>query len=153
MKLYEIDEAILACIDTETGEIIDEARLDELEIEYNTKIENVGLWIKDLNAEAKAIKEEVDSLNGRRKVAENKANSLKEYLRYALDGQKFKTPKLSVSYRKSKSVNIISQGDIPEEYLKYAEPTVNKTEVKKAIEQGQVVPGAEIVENQSIQIK
>lgn len=153
MKLYEIDEAILACIDTETGEIIDEARLDELEIEYNTKIENVGLWIKDLNAEAKAIKEEVDSLNGRRKVAENKANSLKEYLRYALDGQMFKTPKLSVYYRKSKSVNIISQGDIPEEYLKYAEPTVNKTEVKKAIEQGQVVPGAEIVENQSIQIK
>lgn len=153
MKLYEIDEAILACIDTETGEIIDEARLDELEIEYNTKIENVGLWIKDLNAEAKAIKEEVDSLNGRRKVVENKANSLKEYLRYALDGQKFKTPKLSVSYRKSKSVNIVSQEAIPEEYLKSGEPTVNKTEVKKAIEQGQVVPGAEIVENQSIQIK
>ena len=42
MKLYEIDEAILNCIDTETGEIIDADQLDKLTMERDTKIENVA---------------------------------------------------------------------------------------------------------------
>ena len=56
MKLYEIENAILECIDTETGEVIDIERLNELQMERETKIENVACWIKDLKAEAEAIK-------------------------------------------------------------------------------------------------
>ena len=47
MTLYEIDNAILECIDLETGEIIDTDKLDALQLERETKIENVALWIKD----------------------------------------------------------------------------------------------------------
>ena len=47
MTLYEIDNAILDCIDLETGEIIDVDKLNELQLEKETKIENVALWIKD----------------------------------------------------------------------------------------------------------
>ena len=43
MKLYEIDEAIMACIDAETGEIIDADKLDKLTMERDAKIENVDL--------------------------------------------------------------------------------------------------------------
>ena len=88
MKLYEIDEAILNCIDTETGEIIDADQLDKLQMERDTKLENVACWIKDLKAEAEAIKTEKQILANRQKVAENKAESLKKYLAYALDGKK-----------------------------------------------------------------
>lgn len=52
MKLYEINEAILGCIDQETGEVIDPEKLDALTMERETKLENVALWIKDLKAEA-----------------------------------------------------------------------------------------------------
>ena len=58
MKLYEIDNAILDCIDLETGEVIDTERLDALNMERDAKVENVACWIKDLMAEANAIKVE-----------------------------------------------------------------------------------------------
>ena len=51
MKLYEIDEQILNCIDQETGEILDTEKLEQLQIDRNDKIENLILWIKDLKAE------------------------------------------------------------------------------------------------------
>ena len=55
MKLYEIDEAILNCIDTETGEIIDADQLDKLTMERDTKIENVACWIKDLKGRGRGF--------------------------------------------------------------------------------------------------
>ena len=51
MTLYEIDDAILNCIDEETGEIIDAEQLDKLYMEKEEKLENIALWIKDLKAE------------------------------------------------------------------------------------------------------
>ena len=38
MKLYEIDNAILDCIDLETGEVIDTERLDALNMERSKRI-------------------------------------------------------------------------------------------------------------------
>ena len=56
MTIYDIDNAILECIDMETGEIIDTDKLNELELERESKIEGVACWIKDLKAEAEALK-------------------------------------------------------------------------------------------------
>ena len=53
--LYEIDNDILACVDKETGEIVDTEKLESLEIEREKKIEGVILWRKDLMAEAEAV--------------------------------------------------------------------------------------------------
>lgn len=41
-SLYEIEQSILDCIDTETGEIIDAEKLNELMLEKEVKIENVA---------------------------------------------------------------------------------------------------------------
>ena len=56
MTIYEIDQAIMECVDIETGEIIDTEQLDKLQMERDTKLENVACWIKELTAEAEAIK-------------------------------------------------------------------------------------------------
>lgn len=56
--LYEIDSAVMACVDEETGEILDEERLDTLLMERNRKLEGVALWIKNLESDAAAIKAE-----------------------------------------------------------------------------------------------
>ena len=58
MKLYEINEQIMACIDSETGELIDPNKLKDLQIAKDEKLENLALWYKDLLAEANALKEE-----------------------------------------------------------------------------------------------
>lgn len=153
MKLYEIDQAILNCIDLETGEIIDTEQLDKLTMEREAKLENVACWIKELKAEAEALKAEKMAFAERQKVAENKMESLKKYLAYALDGQAFKTVRASVTFRKSQAVEIADIYKLDENYLKYKEPEADKTAIKEAIKQGKTVTGATLVENTSVIIK
>ena len=50
MNIYDIDKAIEACVDTETGEIIDGEKLDALQMERAAKIEGVACWVKNLPA-------------------------------------------------------------------------------------------------------
>lgn len=151
MTIYEIQEQILDCIDLETGEI-DEERLNALEMEKEQKLENVALWYKDLIAEGKAIKEEEQALKKRRESSENKAESLKRYLKYWLGGEKMKTSKVSISYRTSKSVEIAEGAFIPEEYRRIKwEP--DKTALKEALDAGEEFDGIKLEEKQSILIK
>ena len=158
MKLYEIDNAILECIDLETGEVIDTGKLNELQIERDTKIENVVLWIKDLKAEAEAIKAEKLALADRQKVAENKVESLKKWLAYALDGQKFSTARCAVSFRNTESVEVTDEGlealmNGYDDLLTYKKPEPNKTAIKQAIKDGLSVDGVRLECNTSVIIK
>ena len=158
MKLYEIDNAILDCIDLETGEVIDIERLDALNMERDAKVENVACWIKDLMAEANAIKAEKQKLAERQKVAENKAESLKKWLAYALGGQKFSTAKCAVSFRNAESVEVTEEGlevlmKEHDELLTYKKPEPNKKAIKDAIKDGLSVAGVQLVQNVSTIIK
>lgn len=159
MKLYEIDNAILECIDMETGDVIDVERLNDLQMERDAKIENVACWIKDLKAEAEAIKAEKLALAERQKAAENKAESLKNWLAYALDGQKFSTARCAVSFRKSEVVEVTPEGlenlmrAGNDEYLTYAEPKPNKATLKQALKDGLSVDGVRLTQNTSAIIK
>lgn len=152
-NLYEINDAILACVDMETGEIVDEDKLQRLQMDFSDKVEGIACWIKNLLSDAAAIKAEKDILAEREKACKNKAESLKRYLQSALDGEKFKTAKVSISYRKSESVQVDDITKLDEEYLKYEEPSVNKTKVKQALKSGILLQGVQLIENQNIQIK
>ena len=158
MTIYEIDKAIMECVDLETGEIIDTEKLDKLQMEREEKIENVACWIKDLKAEAEALKNEKQALAERQKVAENKAESLKKWLAYALQGEKFKTPKCAISFRKSEAVEVTDEGlnnlmKEHDELLTYKAPEPNKTAIKQAIKDGLNVAGVQLVQNTSTIIK
>ena len=159
MTLYEIDNEIMNCIDIETGEVIDTEKLNELQMERDAKIENVALWIKELKAEAEAIKNEKQALADRQRVAENKAESLKNWLAYALNGEKFKTAKCSISYRNSESVEVTEEGlealmREHEDLLTYKTPEPNKKAIKDAIKNdGLTVAGVQLVQKTSTIIK
>lgn len=163
MTIYEIDSRIAELLDPDTGELLDYEAFAALQMEREAKIENMALWYKDLSAEAKAIRDEEKALSERRKHAESKAERLKEYLNIALAGQTYKTPRVSVSYRKSTALEIAEE-DIPtvieeletcglENCIQYQAPKISKTELTKALKAGAVVPGAELVEHNNIQIK
>ena len=153
MKLYEIDQAIMDLVDSETGEIIDIEAFDSLQMEREEKIEGIALYIKDLKAEAEALKAEKIAFAERQKVAENKVESLKNYLAYALKGQAFKSTKAVVSFRKSQQVDIPDIYKLDENFLRYKEPEADKTAIKEAIKAGQTVKGATLIENTSVIIK
>lgn len=157
MTLYEIDKALMDFefeIDEETGEILNAADLDELNLAREQKIENIGLYIKNLEAEKEAVKHEKDNFADRQKRLEKKIESLKGYLTYALDGQKFSTPKVAVSFRKSESVLVKDKWLIPDSYMNLSvvrEP--NKTAIKNALKRGEEINGVELLEKRNISIK
>ena len=115
--LYEIDKDILDCVDAETGEILDVDKLNALEMERDAKVEAVCLWYKDTKAEAEAIGNEIKVLQARKKTLDNLMERLKNYTGFALAGEKFKTSKVSVSYRKSTSVVIDDITAVPKNYI------------------------------------
>ena len=160
--LYEIDAAILAAVDQETGEILDTERLDALQMERERKLEGVALWVKDLNAEAAAVKEEADKLTARKKSLDNKITSLKNWLLYALDGEKLKTPRCNVYQTHSQRVAVADEEKLirylqtienPERFLRFREPELRKDEIKKALKDRIEIPGAELETTESVVIK
>lgn len=153
MKLYEIDEQIEQCFDAETGEILDIDRLDKLTMERNAKIENAALFFKNLMADAEAYKAEKQAFAEREQASRRKAESLKEWLDYALAGEGFKTTRCAISFRASERVVIDDLTRIDECYLKFAEPTADKTALKKAIKDGIEIQGAHIEAARNITVK
>lgn len=153
-NLYEINEQIINCIDTETGEIIDTEKFDELQIERDVKIENIALWYKNLMSEADQYKQEKIIFEERQKRAENKASNLKTYLDSILKGNKFNTMKVNISYRKSSSVDIYDIDKLPDDYKKVTTTiTADKLEISKALKSGKDIYGVKYLEKNNIQIK
>lgn len=153
MKLFEIDEALQECFDAETGEILDITRFEDLQLEREQKLENIACWIKNLEADAEALKAQKMTFAERQKETENKAERLRNYLQYALQNTNFKTVNVEVKFRKTSKVEVPDVYKLDENFLKYSEPTADKTAIKKAIQDGQAVEGATLIENISMSIK
>lgn len=154
--LYELTHALATFdfeIDEETGEIINAEELDALEIERDEKIENIALWIKNLTSDAEAYKKEKESFAKKEQTAKKKVESLKEYLRWNLDGEKFKTDRVTISWRRSEAVEIIDQEKIPKGWFVEQDPKLDKAGIKAALKDGEEIPGVILKENNSIQIK
>ena len=153
-SLYEINEQLLNLTDSETGEIEDWSAFEALQLARDEKIENIALYYKNLLAEAAALKAEEKSFSDRRKRAENKAESLKNYLATSLNGSKFNTTKVSISYRKSTSVEV-DETKLPANWLREipASYVVDKVEIAKALKAGEAIEGATLVTNNKIQVK
>lgn len=169
MTLYDIDAQISALdgaaeddmlIDAETGELLSVAQaLDALRMERETKLENVACWVKNLSAEADAIREEENRLVKRRKSAETKAERLKAWLLAAMtreDGttDKLKTGRVVVSVKRNPPSTVVDEALLPSTY-KVAKITyqANKELIKRELLAGGEVPGAHLEYGRSVIIK
>lgn len=153
-SLYEIDQQIMSCVDMDTGEIVDMDKLSELQIERETKLENIALWIKNLKAEEAALKAEKDAFAEREKQTKAKREKLSEWLTEALNGEKMSTNKVSISFRKSESVKITDIEAIPMNYIvETITESPDKVAIKNALKKGLDVPGCELELKNNISIK
>lgn len=153
-SLYEIDQAIMDCIDTETGEILDYEKLNGLQMQRDKKVEGVACWIKNLVADAAAYKAEKEAFAERERVAARKAERLKEWLVMALEGQKFSSSRCAVSFRRSETVEVDDVQRIPPNLLR-VKTTVDpdKTAIKTMLKAGQEIEGCRLVEKLNPQVK
>lgn len=160
MKLYQISDAIRQALDhieldEETGEILQADALHAVEAEAADKIEATALYLRELDAEAKAAKEEADRMIARVKSMQKRSDYLKTMLLDALHATgKVKTGRVTVSIRTTKAVEIAEGADLPEAYTT-VKTTVspNKVAIKQALLDGVEVPGCHIEERESVQIR
>ena len=167
MKLYDIDkaleEALDAAIDPETGEILDDnalADVEALQLAREEKLEGVALWVKNMEAEADAVKAEKDNFAKRERTLRNKIDAVKtHYLAPALNGEKFKTDRVVMTFRTSEAVEMDPDVNAYEllalngDFVKLPEPEPNKTALKAALKAGAEIRGVHLVRRLNLQIK
>ena len=166
--LYELDAKIaevldtgfeMSCIDAETGEI-DETQLaiylEQLQLDRKTKIDNIAVYVKNLEAEAVAIRAEEKRLKERREAKERKAERLKNYIKTSmlLQGEtKFESARVSMALRNSKAV-VVDESKLESVYfINKIVQSVDKKAIKAALEAGILVEGAMLEERKNLQIK
>lgn len=167
MNLYEINRTLeslfwrMCDVDPETGELLEPDAAEEFEALTElreTKIENALLYIKNLRAEAKAIRDEEKSLAARRKSLERADERMTAFVKDILGGEKFSTAKASVAYRKTTAVEVdpefinwaMESG--ADALLRYKEPEVDKTALKEWLKTNES-EYARVAQNVSMTIK
>lgn len=159
MKLYEYTDAVRDvidrgfCFDAETGEVMfDRENLDELRAAYEDKLEACALYVKDLQAEAEAIREEERRLQERRKVKEGKARHMKAYILGHMQGKSFETARVQLKSRASERVQV-ELDRLPSEYVTVKETkSADKLAIKRALQSGEDVPGAYLEQHTSLTV-
>lgn len=130
----------------------------EGELEY--KAENYAKILKNLDGRVEALENEIRRLMSRKKSTEDSIKFLKGEIQLMMERTgktKFKTDLFSFGIqRNAPSVVIDAEDvyDIPEDYLKYKAPEINKTAIKEAIQKGENLEGiAHLEQSHSLRIR
>lgn len=167
MNLYQIDENINQLISLfENGELTEEelnqglAAMGEI---TKDKVDNIVSYIKNVNAEVKALKEEEVNLSTRRKAKEKNIDRLKDYVKDYLvrnDIKKLETTRNVISLAKTPGKVKISDLD---EFYKWAEGnykeliktdiSANLTKIKDIVKAGEEIPFVSMETGTGLRIK
>ena len=139
-----------------TEDMIKEA-LDSISEEIELKAVNIAKLIKSIESDIAGVKAEKDRLAAKEKSMSNKVKNLKEYLYSAMKltgKEKIKTDLFSFNIQKNPaSVNVISDTDIPEEFLVEMPKQINKKAILEKLKAGEDVPGCELNQTSSLRIR
>lgn len=160
LNIYQIEQAYIGLADQlSDGEVTPEleAQLAITEAQMQEKGRNYGYVIKQLETDCEAIDNEIKRLQELKRLRSNAIDRLKSTLSQAMQLfgiMEIKTPTLKVSFRKSKSIEIVNESQIDRKYImvKTVE-SISKAAIKTDIEAGIEVSGAVQVESLNLQIK
>ncbi|MBQ1239386.1 MAG: siphovirus Gp157 family protein, partial [Ruminococcus sp.] len=138
--------------------------LTAIEGEFDTKAENIAVYIKNMTAEVKALKAEEDALRLRRKAFEKSVERMKAYLlgsMHAVGKLKIDMPRARLNIRKNAESLVVENDAAFIEWaqahnnslLKYSLPEIRKTEAKKLVQAGKQLPFVHLARSESLQIK
>lgn len=155
MKLYEITEMY------EAMEALDEdiditAALENIDGALEEKLESIAKLVRNLDAKAKAYEEEEKRLRAQKQAAKNRVDAIKRYVKENMEvigKDKVEAGIFKWSLQNGPGrVEITDETKIPEEFF-VTEIKPLKTEIKKAIEEGRITEGAEIVRDKSLRLR
>ena len=130
--------------------------MDGVDAALEEKLESTAKVIRNLEAEAEALEVEEKRLKARKTAVKNRIADIKGYVQQNLEAMgKDKVTsgifKWSIQAN-APSVNILDEDLIPDAYWKIERKPM-KTEIKKAIEAGELTEGAELVRTKSLRLR
>ena len=160
VTLYNIQneqKAIMAEIEMAEGEITPAIleRIQFVEERFEEKATNYGYVIKTYEDNSKILADEIKRLQELKKKEDRKVEVLTQRIKEAMlqfNLEKIKTPVMSFSFRKSTAVEILDENAIEARFSTF-KTQPDKVAIKKALEAGEQVMGAVLVENLNLQIK
>jgi phage host-nuclease inhibitor protein Gam len=130
--------------------------LDELQGELTEKADNIVKYIRNLSAEAEALKAEEAALYKKRKAAENKAERLKAYLaaQMTLCGLKeLKAGLFKLRFQPTTpAISIVDEAVVPEKFHR-VKIEIDKLAIRDALKAGEEVPGIEVQRGETLVIR
>lgn len=157
MELYKLSTEYKEVLQglSEIEDLDEQTIVDTLapyEADLEKKCLSVAAFIKNLLAEAEAVKSAENAMKARRTALENKAKSLKGYLAAHIPG-KLKNDQLTVSPLKGRSSVVVDNIDLLPEAMIKVERKPILTEVKKSLEDLPEGAAHEVMGNPSVAIK
>lgn len=163
MKLYEIDGKLNALLEQALEQIETQGNANELlpDIEAlvmakDEKLANCVSYVKNLKALQHAIDEEAKVLKAKSTSIDNKIESLERYIAYFVGGDKWTNGVHSISWRKSESIEILSEEAVPIEFREQVvTEKISKTKLKDFMKRNELdsFGGAVLVVKNNLQIK
>lgn len=162
MTLYELTGAYLdiqkAIYDPDFDQESAEAALADITDALEEKADNYAKIIKQLDADADAVAEEIRRLTARKAMLDNRRDWLKTNLQMAMTATgktKFKTPFFSFGIQKNPPSVVLDAGldAIPAEYLVPQDPKVDKKAICARLKTGEVLPFAHLEQSESLRIR
>lgn len=155
MKLYDIAE-IYENLENIDDEVAVATAMEAVDAALEEKLESTAKVIRNLEAEADGLEAEEKRFKARKTAVRNRIADIKGYVQENLEAMgKDKVTsgifKWSIQAN-APSVNILDEELIPDAYWKI-ERKLMKTEIKKAIEAGELTEGAELVRTKSLRLR
>lgn len=127
----------------------------EIKANKSTKLNNMQDLKIEMLSSADALKQKIDKLQARKKAIENDVLRVTDLQKMLLDGEKFKTDEYNFYFTNTQSVEVSSLLDIEdldESYVRIKKE-IDKTALKKAIQDGIIFDGISITTKQNLVIK
>jgi len=130
--------------------------LDEVQAELTEKADNIVRYIRNLSAEAEALKAEEAALYKKRRAVENKAERLKAYLaaQMTLCGLKeLKAGLFKLRFQPTApAISIVDESAVPEKFHR-VKVEIDKLAIRDALKNGEEVPGIEVQRGEALVIR
>ena len=164
MTLYEISneyrEAVEKLGDMDLPQEVINDTLEGLHGDLQTKATNVAMFSQSLDALAKQIKEAETQMAHRRKVLENRAESIRQYLKSCMESSgitKIECPYFKLSIKKNPpSVEVYDENLLPQEFMRAPPPPPpipDKKLIAERLSAGEIIDGVRLVQKTRLEVK
>lgn len=159
MNLYNLSSDYQRLLDKDEYDAAELDALEHLQDNIEDKAVAISKHILNMQAEYAAVVHRQKEMFERASALSAKMDSLKEYLRDTLQkchiDKITKSPDFVISIKTNPpSIHIDDEDKLPKNFFKVKETiSIDKTSIKEAIDNGEVVPGASVIRRTRLEIK